>query len=184
MIEVRQPVLFVDVDGVLAIGRKVTQARPVGFRADGTAYRRPPRHVGYARRFDPGAIAALNGLTTGVDAALVMSSSWRTKPDARALLIAAGVVDRWHVDWSTDEGDGGRGAQIARWLNDHGSPAYVIFDDWTGELGNHARHVVSVSFKTGLTSDHVATARTILASTCATNNPTSITHDCYSGVVE
>lgn len=179
-----QPIIFVDVDGVLVIGRPVRVPRPVGMRANGTTYRRPPRHAGFVRSFAQPAVDALNDMATSTGAAFVMSSSWRLRPDARECVCNAGVVDRWHTDWSTDQLDGGRGAQITRWLAAHGRPPHVILDDWVGELDAHAGRVVQVPFRRGITLDHVAAARAILADQDPATDRPSAAHDCCADGVD
>jgi hypothetical protein len=121
-----------------------------------------PTWVKGRRVFSPAAVAHFNHLGAQVRASIVVSSSWRTKPDCRELLEAAGVQVPFHKDWRIDSNGPDRGGEINRWLIDHKSCPFVILDDWPRELTAHAPRVVRPDFRVGLQQHDVSRALDVL----------------------
>lgn len=116
----RQRVIFLDIDGVLA----------------------PIRQWDRYGDLDPACIRVLNDIVARGGADVVISSTLRygkTVAELQEILAAAGftgrVVDKTRI--GTPGAD--RGEEIAAWLADHAVGGYVIIDDHVvvGELRTH-----------------------------------------------
>lgn len=155
------PIVFLDVDGVLNISRRIAVPRPALLRRNGTPYRRPPlwRTVW---QFEASAINALASLVDATGARLVLTSTWRRRDDARERLAEHGVGGPWHDDWRTDDDGERRGDQIGRWFERNGDCRHVVIDDRDVGLEERARQLVRTAFRAGLTSEDAARAATLL----------------------
>jgi len=157
------PIVFLDIDGVLNVSRRIATLRTARVRRDGSTYNRSPEwHTIW--QFQPAAIAALAEIIAATGARLVLSSTWRRREDARERLLTHGVVGPWHEDWRTDAERDGRGRQIERWLRRHGKPDYVVIDDRAAALADHAERLVETAFRVGLTAEDAKQAIDLLVS--------------------
>lgn len=115
---------------------------------------------------DADKVALLNDIVDHTGCKIVMSSTWRLFPDCREILIAGGVVDAFHVDWSTPPARrmrSGRGDEIAEWMHKHPDVKhYCIVDDDTDMLAKQLDRFVRTSFDTGMTPDHAHLIKRIL----------------------
>ena len=114
------PIIFLDIDGVLA----------------------PIRRWDRYGDLDPACIQVLNDIVASGGADVVVSSTWRhgkTVAELQQMLEAEGfagcVVDKTPSDIS----GASRGEEIAAWLAEHAVGGYVIIDDHAdmGELRTH-----------------------------------------------
>lgn len=143
------PLIFVDIDGVLATRK--------------TLYR--------LGEFDPRCVHALNWLTDRIEAEIVVSSTWRLhwnlrglrqlfrQQGCRAAVIASTPSSargggRYGITLASTRGD-----EIAAWLREHGNGRpYLILDD-EGDLGSHH---IQTDYEIGLTFEDVERALAIL----------------------
>lgn len=150
-----EPIVFLDIDGVLNTGRSM--------RANG----------GRSRPFDREAVVALNTILEETDATIVLSSTWRhqrTDLELEELFVCEGlpprcirgatsrltrsIVDgRPSMFWTSLP----RGSEIRMWLDDHpGEWCYVVIDDdleilRSGDLDYD--RLLLTDYETGLTVD-------------------------------
>ena len=149
--KLREPVIFLDIDGVLVTHRSMRAASGKRDHFE--------RHCA-----DKACVAALNDLVERTGARVVVASSWRigrSVAELQSLLSAWGgkaeVVGRTRREEVNEE----RGALIRDWAVTHGKPWFVILDDDT-DMGDLAAYLVRTDFKKGLTKSHVAQALTVL----------------------
>lgn len=134
-----QPILFLDVDGVL------------NYRALWTIE---------AATFClcPKAITLLNKTIVDADALVVMSSAWRHSPEHVEYLKQNGGFERPHKDWRTGDRYGPlglRGEQIEAWLKEHPEvDRYAIVDDNADMLPHQLSRFVHTDPETGLLEKH------------------------------
>jgi hypothetical protein len=141
-----KPIIFLDIDGVLATPRSIHGSR--GNWKFAGAER-------YPYGFAPDAVANLNALTDRTKAQIVVSSTWRrghSVAGLRAILKAEGVQGIV-LDKTPYLPDAARGEEIQWWLdNSHrydGQP-FVILDDDT-DMVHLMPRLVQTSFMDGLT---------------------------------
>ena len=134
-------VVFLDIDGVLAV-RQMQRVFLTGNRF--------PSLVPGDRIISRVAVQCLNRITDETGAAIVVSSTWRTKRDCPSDLARLGVTGQFHADWATDADGPDRGAEIARWLIAHGNLPYIVIDDWSRIVRGHVDRLVQTNFKVGL----------------------------------
>ena len=146
-------VLFLDIDGVLNAG---------GFDA-----------VAESSSLDAALVARLNDILAATGAKLVLSSSWRylvlggamTVEGFEYLLRSHGVAKGSLIGHTrADEEIAGRGAQILRWLEDHGPvEAWAVVDDIEiADLGAERWRHVRTDARAGLSAvDAAAITRTL-----------------------
>jgi len=153
-------VVFLDVDGVLNAGRRVTRGT-LGFNLIDWVLPHPLHHIN--------AIARITG------AKFVISSCWRvgrTLKELRQMFAEVGFMGdiigkteqgpcAWHKARGFEECyQGHRGAEIADWIRNHhavyaGQPeqvveAYAILDD-DSDMGGEREHFVQTAYDRGLT---------------------------------
>ena len=133
-----QPVLFIDVDGVLAI------------------------HMDY---LEPDWISRLTRVVNNLNAVVVVSSTWRNKPHYYRVLCdtlkavgieVVGKTGLWESKWEMEpdpefEGDWQRVLEIRRWIHDNWPypvPWVAVDDD---VLALDDSHFVRTFMRTGLT---------------------------------
>jgi hypothetical protein len=146
-------ILFLDIDGVL---------NRAGQHSD----------LAQSSSLDPQAVARLNGVLARTGARLVVSSSWRylilggamTVPGFEYLLRTHGVAADCLVGHTcADEDTPERGAQIRRWLAEHGPvAAWAAVDDGPLELGDEGWRQVQTDRRLGLTDEDAAALIRIL----------------------
>lgn len=145
----KPPVVFLDMDGVLASAR--AQAA-VG-----------PEEKNYWAVLDPLAIAFFNRYAGEVE--WVCSSTWRKSFDRQAMtqiLQAAGWRGRWHQVWCTPEGEKNRVEEIRAWLAAHiGARKFIVLDD-APELWPVEWDVVRTDPVEGMQTAHYAQFRSIM----------------------
>ncbi|WP_368039976.1 HAD domain-containing protein [Sphingomonas bacterium] len=155
-----QPVVFLDIDGVLNLTKVAWRTVEVPrSRGPGRPGKPGARKLVWEREFRREPVQQLDRLLEQTRASLVLSSSWRLQLGVRTVLEGFGVQGPWHEVWRTDDLDGGRGAQIERWLAANGRPRHVILDDWPHELHGHWGQVVLTNNQTGLTRELANEAR-------------------------
>lgn len=159
------PVIFLDIDGVLAPRPRAVRHLPLHRPKIGLAQRpRLPRatvpmlRAPIPRIIHPVPVGHLNRLCAMLGAVLVVSSSWRLTGDIRPGLIAAGVQDAFHPDWRTDADPGTRGQQILRWQAANGGLEFVVLDDWPQGLEQVKSRLVVPNYEIGLSAADVAAA--------------------------
>jgi len=122
------PVIFLDVDGVLAHSFSVARARNSGYRD----WRR------YAAQIDRDCARRLRRIVDLTGAKLVLSSSWRVDEDhVRGLCEALATAGFHYTQMPTNPDDHtpwlpvyGRPAEIATWLRDHPTVIrHLVLDD-------------------------------------------------------
>jgi hypothetical protein len=161
------PVIFLDIDGVLAVRSQIGRQQSRAY----TALRKQaglPAHMvklPTRRAFVPRAVAALNALCIDAGALLVLSSSWRLREGVQNTLHLAGVEGPFHPDWRTDSAGPSRADEIQRWLAGHDARPFVILDDWPAQLAGMLGRTVVPNFQIGLTAQDSAGALAILAAT-------------------
>jgi HAD domain in Swiss Army Knife RNA repair proteins len=121
---------------------------------------------------DPRAVARLNSILLETGARLVLSSSWRyvilggamTLQGFEYLLRTHGVANDCLAGHTCpDEETAGRGAQIRRWLDEHGPvTAWAALDDMPLDLGDDSWHHVQTDPRVGLSDDDAASIICIL----------------------
>lgn len=165
----REPLVFLDFDGVIAPGAWSSSAAapcPTGAcpgSPKATWYAHAPRECTW---FDPAAVARLDRLVREIGGAVVISSNWRISHKVemlRQILRCRGYTGR--VVGVTPDGEyngllfvgcyRNRGAEIAAWreANGHTGP-FVILDD-TDDMGDLVEHLVLTEYNEGLTDAHV-----------------------------
>ncbi|MGF3026561.1 HAD domain-containing protein [Methylobacterium aquaticum] len=146
------PVLFLDIDGVLNCL---------------ATWRRPK--VG-THRLDPERIELLNRVIALTGCRICVSSTWRHGDWAgprscAAILTAHGVTDRFCQEWRTPDlrRERCRGDEIARWLSRNPVSAYAIVDDDGDMLPEQLPRFVQTTFEQGLTEAHAERLIALLA---------------------
>lgn len=133
-----QPVLFLDIDGVLLAGRHWRDGQ-----------------VKNTTWIPPDTVAILNRICDEAGCLVVLSSSWRRDENCRDHLLLAGFCGEFHQDWRTEHSRAelhSRGAEILAWLLDHSEiESYGILDDDIDMLPNQMRRFVQVDGEIGLT---------------------------------
>lgn len=118
-------VIFLDVDGVLCTPRSVTLSRWLRLSMD--------RQI-----FDPVALFWLRRLVRRTGAAVVLSSSWREELYLDEPCCRAAVANLYRrleqndtpiTDVTPLLEEGGKGAEIAAWLEQHPCRAFTVLDD-------------------------------------------------------
>ena len=136
-----RPVIFLDVDGVLANARSALVTYEEG---DETLFFDPS---GAAPPLERRCVEELRRVIEATGAAIVISSTWRLELDMRRFLMRALAVGGIDVEavvaGDTPEVavvDGGRGAEVCAWLAEHPITAEgcVILDD--GHAKSFAAH--------------------------------------------
>jgi hypothetical protein len=152
------PVLFLDIDGVLNCL---------------ATWRRPK--VG-THRLDPERIELLNRVIQRTGCRIVVSSTWRHGDfrgprSCTGILVQHGVWPRFHRDWRTPDlgPDFSRGEEIASWLRRNPVSAYAIVDDEAdgieaGLLPDLRPRFVQTTFEQGLTEAHAERLIALLTS--------------------
>ena len=140
-----QPVLFLDIDGVLNSG-----AYYKGLTDKGEGAESAVDHL------DPAAIVHLNRLVAATGCEVVVSSTWRIKhelPRLWRMLRSRGYTGP-HLIRKTPNFDGMmRQQEIAHWRQEHGKPAiYAILDD-DPDADDQSGRFVKTTFDEGLTSE-------------------------------
>ncbi len=117
-----KPVIFLDFDGVIT--------SPRAFTAQEERWGRDNRELRWA---DPIACDLVGRLLAKHDAILVVSSTWRASLAQCSVILGRYDLDRYlHDDWRTGEDpQRHRGNEIQAWLDEHGSPPFIILDDDT-----------------------------------------------------
>lgn len=156
---VSEPVIFLDVDGVL-------NHRRVFSAGAGPCV------------LCPQAIERFRRLVSETGARVVLSSTWRLGnfPNEHVFALRrAGVLERQHRDWRTKDlrgkvSTGGielpdhkRGNEIAEWLSRHPEVTrYAIVDDDSDMLPDQMPRFVQTTFETGLRNEHCERLAAIL----------------------
>jgi Swiss Army Knife RNA repair-like protein len=148
-------VIFLDIDGVLAVRAMLIRPRGVAGWSPRTTSR---------RTISAAAVGSLNRLLARTSARLVVSSDWRGRTDVRPLLRRAGVAGEFHEAWATDMLGPTRGDEITRWLSEHGKPAYVVLDDWASQVIDHHDRLIVPDYRVGLREGDALRAVAILRS--------------------
>ena len=152
-----KPIVFLDIDGVL----------------NSTAWwaRRNTMEFPF-REFDPLCMERLEGLLTVADAALVISSSWRT---GRDLADLQALFDEVAQHWGKGTGvasrivgatrilEQERGIEVAQWCEAHGVERHVILDDQTDFL--EGQPLVWIDPTHGVQDTHIDEALVLLGIT-------------------
>ena len=137
-----EPILFLDIDGVLLTGRAWAMA--VNAEARELA-RRDPEAAAHAATFDANAVRLLVGLVEETGAKLVVASRWRYSvgpEETLAKLVAQGVAASiFHADWCCPMNRirQEKCHDILQWLRDHRltpeplCPAYPWPEGQTGD---------------------------------------------------
>ena len=147
-------VIFLDVDGVLNSNSFAEKM----FNEQGV-------RVFYEDILDKRAIACLKQIVSATDAMIVLSSSWRKIPKARARLVEQLSEYGLSIHSDTPYTGKERGDDITAWLNRHKDidiESYVILDD-DSDMNVHMKHLVHTSFYGwGLETMHIQYAVDIL----------------------
>ena len=146
-----QPILFVDIDGVLNSERFFAKQSKRGI----TIFH------DNAHLFDPDAVALLNRIITATNCLVVVSSSWRvfwSLEDILRWMRQAGYAGQIHGKTPVIDGGDRRHLEIERWLylNDAQETPHVAIDDDPGPPGN-VQWVVT-TYAEGLTAAKAAEA--------------------------
>jgi hypothetical protein len=144
-------VLFLDLDGVC--------------NSEAWYHRRPWERCW----FDPVAVARVSALALQADAAVVISSSWRTGQDTewlRGFLYAYGfdapIIDQTPI---IREAGRQRGDEIQQWLDEHpGVDHFVILDDGS-DMAHLLPHLVQSTWAQGFLEEHALAALRVLGVT-------------------
>jgi len=137
----RQPVLFLDFDGVLN---------------DHSTYRTYD-HRGLRHPLEPRLIRAVGDLVKTVDGRIVLSTAWRHAYPLSVLTpILASGIDEWRIIGSTPKGRT-RGREIEAWLQAHVQTARVaVLDDQdVGPFDMAPMRPWFVQTRDGVTADHL-----------------------------
>lgn len=133
------PVIFLDIDGVLACDRQFfTNRRRLHSRNPEAA------DLGVPYLFDPGCVARLNQLVERTGAAIVLTSDWRLRWDlaGMARVFALNGVSRAPADATGEEYLPGleecRAAEIYGYVDEHALARWVAIDDL--DLAPFMRH--------------------------------------------
>lgn len=150
-------VIFLDVDGVLnsnSFAEKMFSEQGV--------------RVFYEDILDKRAIACLKQIVSATGATIVLSSSWRKIPKARAHLVQQLAEYGLSIHSDTPYTGKERGDDISAWFNHHKDisvESYVILDD-DSDMNVHLPHLVHTSFYGwGLETKHVQYAVDMLMNT-------------------
>lgn len=116
--------------------------------------------------FDPVAVVRVSAMAQQADAAVVISSSWRTGQDTewlRGFLYAYGfdapIIDQTPIIKIVGRG---RGDEIQQWLDEHpGVDRFVILDD-SSDMGHLLPRLVQSTWEHGFLEEHVAAALRLL----------------------
>jgi len=125
-----RPVIFLDIDGVLA----------------------PIRRWDRYGDLDAACIEVLNEIVARAGADVVVSSTWRhgrTVAELQETLGAGGFIGRVLDKTPTGAPGNGRAGEIAAWLAEHAVSGYVIIDDHV-DMGDLRPHLVDTHPAHGL----------------------------------
>ena len=153
-------VVFLDFDEVLMTARSKLATQDF---IEHCSIPNKPRSV-----VDPVAIWFLNELCRELNAAIVITSSWKShaNDEARRLLANAGYKRRIHNDWRCDAGEGAarRGQGIINWQQNHPEVQdWVIIDDAVDYYPHQLpRTVVIPDMYNGITFENMQEAHNIL----------------------
>lgn len=147
-------VVFLDVDGVLnsnSFAEKMLEEEGI--------------RVFYEDILDKRCISCLKQIVKKSGADIVLSSSWRRIPKARAKLVEQLAEYGMSIHSDTPYTGGERGDDITAWFNRHKDlniESYVILDD-DSDMNVHMKHLVHTSFYGwGLETKHIRYAVDIL----------------------
>lgn len=147
-------VIFLDVDGVLNSHYFATKV----FKDCGA-------RVFREGLLDKRAIACLKQIVDQTGAIIVLSSTWRKIPEARALLVEQLLERNLIIHSDTPDAGKRRGDDISAWFEQHKDidvESYVILDD-DNDMNEHVSHLVQTSYYfLGLEAKHVQQAVNIL----------------------
>jgi len=138
----KNPIIFLDIDGVLCTARSCV------------------RQGGLMQILDPVGIWMLSSIIEEFNAKLVLSSTWRKFHDQMsmiAILQNSGMPKvPWHQNWKTPEGHGPRGNEIQEWLENNGGPdpIYVIIDDDSDMLPEQMTRFVKTDSYEGISYEN------------------------------
>lgn len=156
-------VIFLDVDGVLN-----NMSWAVDMQKEGI----------YVFRdnllYEP-AILMLQDLVEETGAVIVLSSSWRKIPSARADLVKILEKHQLRIHSDTPYTAGIRGDDIKAWFADHkhcSIESYVIIDDDADMLEEQLPYLVQTTFEDGLQDSHYRRAKAIL--NCTQLDPSNL----------
>lgn len=137
-------VLFLDIDGVLNCD--TTQER-IG--------------VGRYAKFtglDAALVKRFKDWLEGKDICIVLSSTWRTDPNCRQVILEAGIDC---YDFTDNLGK--RSREVDNWLHNHPEVThYAILDDIKFFSGTQAAHFVRTNYRTGLRDKDLRSVEVIL----------------------
>jgi hypothetical protein len=174
-----QPVIFLDIDGVLNSFRWMERAPLTPGTSEADAARVVARAAGYLhvppqelardlQRLDPGAIGRLAGLVRATDSAIVISSSWRAVIDHQGLEELFTQIADWPRGSIRDQTPMldmlfDRGREIDAWLQGHPCQRYVILDDLPpAAFPGHEHRLVQTDMEAGLEDEHCVYAEKLL----------------------
>ena len=153
----KQPVIFLDFDGVLN-----TEQYQAGLAVEGK-----PTKDAWGPLFDPRAVENLRLILEATDAAIVISSSWRyalSLSSLRKMWEVRGLPGEIFDTLACGATYISRGEDIECWLDKHGCPDYVIIDDLDDfSPAQHDRYVETNPI-VGITDDDAQKAIEILTS--------------------
>ena len=132
----QHPILFLDIDGVLASFRSTF--------ASGNW----PHDLDNMDEFDGVAIGMIQRLVREYDARVVVSSTWRMSFTYQQI----GKAFDLPTIGSADQGSGIRGEQIKRWLDINPSKTYAILDDSNDMLSEQFPFLVLCDADNGMTA--------------------------------
>lgn len=150
----KEPVIFLDIDGVLVTWGSLER----------TAFKSPPSGI-HAEPHKP-CVEELNRIIRETGAKIVLSSTWRFTFDC-ALAVnkflfprmgvigeCIGVTPRGAVNpGGVIELSTPRGREIAAWLKENPTDKFVILDD-DSDMEHLMAHLVFTSMREGLTREH------------------------------
>ena len=137
-------VVFLDVDGVLLSARSLTY----DFEdSDDTLFHDP---AGVQVPIERCLLQNLQRLLQTTGARIVLSTTWRLEPDMRAFLMIAlasvGIAASAVLGDTPDLKAAGRGAEVARWVEQHRPVEFAIVDDDDRHAASFAEHSLSARF--------------------------------------
>lgn len=156
MTNVKHPIVFLDVAGVLATAK---------YHRDIVADTRSPSKY----RLDPGCCSRLQRLVETTGAHVVITSSWRRHDEDMLYLLRFLFEHNYNIPIIGSvpaSPDGWREGEIGAWLHDNyvAHNCFVVLDDEDTDLASVDDHLVVVDKDVGLTDEDVQDATKIIES--------------------
>ena len=154
MTNVKQPIVFLDVAGVLATSRYLDTIR--------ASCKSPSKF-----RLDPECCARLKSLVQSTGAHVVLTTIWRRRDEDLLHLLRYLFENNYNIPvigFVPNSSDSWREDEINAWLCDNfvAHNCFVILDDESLDLESMEDHLVVVDNNVGLTDNDVQTAEKII----------------------